>query len=187
MATVLKAEGLKAEVFKNKLKYYIIKVMNKFLFLMLFLLVFLSALAGCSSSYFELKDTIQKYNLAAAKYYKTGEFEDLKRFATRFEQSKLSENYSNLLEEGNSLNMNVEKIEIVNSSIAGESTSVQTKEQWHVRLFGVQGETLDDYRVMYDVNYALTKNPLAKKNTASDIHQKWLVDSVTITSEQKIL
>lgn len=150
-----------------------------------FLLLFLLLLSGCSSNYLELKDTIQRYNLGAVKYYETGDFEDLKRYSTRYELNKLSGNYSNLLEEGNLLYMNVEKIEIINSNIAGENASVQTKEQWHVNLLGVQNEVIDDYRVMYDVSYTLTKNPLVGKKTANDIHQKWLVDSVTITSEQR--
>lgn len=150
-----------------------------------FLLLSFILLTGCSSNYLEMKDTIQKYNLGAAKYYKTGDFEDLKRYSTRYELNKLSGNYANLLEEGNLLQMNIEKIEMINSSVADKSASAQTKEQWHVVLRGVQNEVIDDYRVMYDVSYALTKNSLAGKITASDMHQKWLVDSVTITSEQR--
>jgi hypothetical protein len=161
--------------------------MKKVVFILLALFVIASVSVGCSSSDFDLRQTVEAYNDSVIQLYMTGSSDRLRLVASPTEQRRISDIFANMQAEGKLMESNLENIEFVEINKPDKGiAAVKTKETWAYRVFNQNEDPNGDFvKVNYDVTYNLSEKKQNLKRSAGDNDQKWLVDTVTVIGEQK--
>lgn len=138
-------------------------------------------LTGCISEGAQAKNAVKNYNSALAKTYRTGDYMDLRKYATLEEQQKIGQKLSEMRDEGKVLRSNIESMVIEKVELTGDRAVLTTDEKWSYEL--LDDKTGKASSPLVKTHYQVLYSVVKKKDKEGE---HWLVESVTVQKETQI-
>lgn len=137
--------------------------------------------SGCISEGAQAKNAVKNYNSALGKAYFTGDYMDLRKFATLEEQQKIGQKMAEMRAEGKILRSNIESLKFNNVELAGHRAALTTEEKWSYEVLDDKSGKAESpvIKTHYEVLYSVVK-----KEDKDGSH--WLVESVTVQEEKQV-